>query len=725
MTTTEPTGRGFLHADDPNYRQYMAAAQFDPSPIARQFAAMLVATCPHGIRHDPDACAAHLQGVAAAQGLTELTAEGRRRAEKHLAGADAALDELVQANDTLEDSARQRRALPEQVVDAKPHRASRAEIRRQLAQNQQIAAQRELVGNLEHLKSGHAGPLGWVIATIVAVIETVVTMRVFNIDLSAFSWSWMPWLALTLGLLIFNHNVAGYLGEKRRAAREVHDAATRLHTHAVHRMHHAADGWPARTAARPGQVAGLAPSADQVRRARRAQWLALAIYGVPLVLLMAGLYLRMFASTERLLDLGVFGYVFPLIVVTVLASLLWALVVEPYSRGNALGDHLHSQLAVDAETVELDEQFVNDGREAAQEALRHAEAARAALMSADQEFTELAEIGHRALQIAHAALGVPTVGVVRPENLIHQPFPHRDRIGRAVQQQEARTADASARLEQPSLTPIEAADSPHSVYETPPAVVPDLAFVAPETLAPYADSTLGFEVGSEPPRRGRRALLASAVVLAVLVAGAAWYLMTQPDPVAADLTPTATSDNLVEGVDYSFLSAAADGTPAQRSCATPINVRLAGTTLAGADTALAGTVASLTATTGLPLAVGEPLSDAVAREQVPANEIAVSYVPQPTLEAAGDDVTADTLGVGGGQTDASGRIVNGWIGILGDDAATDPTTADGQKVLWHEAAHALGVGHAAQETAELMVPRMDPAAPLWWGPGAGARQSMR
>lgn len=29
---------GFLHADDPNYRQYMAAAQFDPSPIARQFA---------------------------------------------------------------------------------------------------------------------------------------------------------------------------------------------------------------------------------------------------------------------------------------------------------------------------------------------------------------------------------------------------------------------------------------------------------------------------------------------------------------------------------------------------------------------------------------------------------------------------------------------------------------------------------------------------------------
>ena len=50
---------------------------------------------------------------------------------------------------------------------------------------------------------------------------------------------------------------------------------------------------------------------------------------------------RLFSSAERL-DLGIFTYVFPLIVVAVLAALLWALVVEPYSRGNALGDHLRS-----------------------------------------------------------------------------------------------------------------------------------------------------------------------------------------------------------------------------------------------------------------------------------------------------------------------------------------------------------------------------------------------
>ena len=119
----------------------------------------------------------------------------------------------------------------------------------------------------------------------------------------------------------------------------------------------------------PGQVAGLAPSAAQVNRARRSQWLALAIYGIPLILLMIGLYLRLFSSAGRLPLPGffgtVFGYLFPFIAVSVLAALLWALVVEPYSRGNTLGDHLRSQEQVDAETVRIDEELLADGRESA------------------------------------------------------------------------------------------------------------------------------------------------------------------------------------------------------------------------------------------------------------------------------------------------------------------------------------------------------------------------
>ena len=201
----------------------------------------------------------------------------------------------------------------------------------------------------------------------------------------------------------------------------------------------------------PGQVAGLAPSAAQVNRARRSQWLALAIYGIPLILLMIGLYLRLFASAERLVLPGlfgtVFGYLFPLIVVSVLAALLWALLVEPYSRGNTLGDHLRSQEQVDAETVRIDEELLVNGREYASEAKKHAEAARTALISADEQVADMAEVGHRGLQIAHAALGVGTIGGVRAENMIAQAFPQRQRIEQAVAEEIGRSENSAKALE--------------------------------------------------------------------------------------------------------------------------------------------------------------------------------------------------------------------------------------------------------------------------------------
>ena len=239
MTVTDNGVAGYLPADDPNYRQFQAASQFEPNPIARQFAAMLVGTCPQAIRHDPAACAEHLQGVVAAHGFTDLVNEGKRRAEPHLGDADQALDDLIAANEDLDNTVRERQALMHEIVDAKPNRASRADIRRQLSQNQQVVAQRELVGDLEHRQPGNPGWRGWVIAVIVAVIETVVTLRIFNVDFGAISFqSFLPWLALTAGLVFFNHEVAKYLGQKRRHAREIQDAAMRLNTTALHRLHH-------------------------------------------------------------------------------------------------------------------------------------------------------------------------------------------------------------------------------------------------------------------------------------------------------------------------------------------------------------------------------------------------------------------------------------------------------------------------------------------------------
>jgi hypothetical protein len=147
-----------------------------------------------------------------------------------------------------------------------------------------------------------------------------------------------------------------------------------------------------------------------------------------------------------------------------------------------------------------------------------------------------------------------------------------------------------ADLEQPSLAPPETGDSPHTIYGEPPSVVPDLGFVAPETLAPYADSTLGLDDPADTesdgtPRRNRRMLVASAVVAAVLAAATGWFFLAHSgDPAAAtDTAATPSTENLVEGMDCSFTGTSADGTPAPWDCASPITVRLAGSAPTGAD----------------------------------------------------------------------------------------------------------------------------------------------
>lgn len=45
-----------------------------------------------------------------------------------------------------------------------------------------------------------------------------------------------------------------------------------------------------------------------------------------------------------------------------MAAVLWALIVEPNSRGNALGDQLHAAAALDTHIVTENSQLVNDGR---------------------------------------------------------------------------------------------------------------------------------------------------------------------------------------------------------------------------------------------------------------------------------------------------------------------------------------------------------------------------
>jgi hypothetical protein len=236
-----PTGGfdSYLPPDDPNYRQYVAACQFEADERAKQIAAVLIDTCPRGIRHDPVLCAEFLQGPAAALVINAVIEQGEKDAEVHLENAEAATIMLAHDNDRLARVNRDRRDLAEDIIEGAVGRITRAENRAQLAVNQHVAGQRDLAGDREHRRVPGAGWLGTVVAVVVAVLETVVTLRIFNISFSHLVFmSFLPWLALTVGLGLFNTFVTAYLGRRRRDARELQKARVALNTRGYSQTHY-------------------------------------------------------------------------------------------------------------------------------------------------------------------------------------------------------------------------------------------------------------------------------------------------------------------------------------------------------------------------------------------------------------------------------------------------------------------------------------------------------
>src|SRR4051794_5205882 len=142
----------------------------------------------------------------------------------------------------------------------------------------------------------------------------------------------------------------------------------------------------------------------------------------------------------------------------------------------------------------------------------------------------MADLGHRGLQIAQAALGVPSVTAIRPENLNTPTFLQRDRIAGAVGTELARTERDAVDLERSSLPALEQLDSPHLVYAVPPAVEPHLGFVVPTSIASYPESTLALTEADDaaPARRrpGWKSVTTGVVLVALAVAGGALYRKT-------------------------------------------------------------------------------------------------------------------------------------------------------------------------------------------------------
>lgn len=200
---------------------------------------------------------------------------------------------------------------------------------------------------------------------------------------------------------------------------------------------------------------------------------------------------------------------------------------------------------------------------------------------------------------------------------------------------------------------------------------------------------------------GIGALTALAAV-ALVAAGRALALpVTDPQTSAsADIDPRINPAQVREGVDYTYL-AKVQGHPVKWPCATGITVTLVGKVPTGTMSALRSNVEILRGVTGLDLTTAR--ADRPGAEQYSQNVISVYYRNLNGSVGPLDLVDENILGQGGPRWDDQGVIYSGSVLIRADDPLTSPTAAPGRRVLLHELAHALGLGHATSES-ELMAP---------------------
>jgi hypothetical protein len=196
--------------------------QAEPDHRVRHLSATLIGLCPLDVRADHDACADFLAGSAAAAVVQSALKAAENDAAANLARAEAAKDEAIATDHNLAAINDDRGKLAHTPITG-PHgrRVTPAENRQQLTQTQRVVHLREIADDDEYTKTAKTPIAGHITAVLVACIEVVFTTRVFNVSLTHLVLlSFLPWLAVTVTLAVFNVRVAEWLGRKRRTARE-------------------------------------------------------------------------------------------------------------------------------------------------------------------------------------------------------------------------------------------------------------------------------------------------------------------------------------------------------------------------------------------------------------------------------------------------------------------------------------------------------------------------
>jgi hypothetical protein len=351
-------------------------------------------------------------------------------------------------------------------------------------------------------------------------------------------------------------------------------------------------------------LAGLVPSKRKIRDAVRLRRVAWFVWGIPLLLLSIAMYWRLAVGT-LVLHLGPFAWILPLFVVTVIAALLFALVVEPASGGNQLGDELRAARQIDNAAMAMNDELAAAEVSEKQQGDICIEAGEGHLVQANDVMTEALERSHRGLQLASAVLEVGDVPGVRRENVMKPTLPQLNRVQARLATENATHVELAKALGIEYLPAHIELPSSHAPTMTPPEVAVDPDHYA-GTMPNFPASTLGSMVLEDQVEddRGRSENhrwrgVAMLVALVMLVAVAIWYITRHGAAGAFGATPTSISmptttpsnggsgtglvpahpiapTGLRNGVDYNFLEYDRSGALARWSCTALITVHLAG-----------------------------------------------------------------------------------------------------------------------------------------------------
>jgi hypothetical protein len=495
-----------------------------PNDIAIGSAALFIGSVPLHERDDLEICANHLSGPLAEATFTAALAAGIDDATRDLDEAHQNMLTAKDDNDGLTHIIADRRALPTEMVPVGPLMMTRQQNRDELPILQANADNRAFSGDHDHEKCASNGISGWLIAAGVSIIEGGFSARIFNVDLGHLTLNVLTWATIVVLLTLFNHHLIKIGGRRQREYRETrkqNQIVAQMAFATIHGQTLSVPVTPRPTGSQPGprpptgpEIAGLEAGTEEVKYRRRLRSVAMAVLWTPLVALFLAMYLRFHEFTQRVLG-GLFGYVFPIVIVLVLAALTWW-ALQIASQGNGLGDRQFAAQAVEMQTQQLDAMHDHDALALAAHRQTALKLGRERVDDADHKahlFCTYVEIGRRA---AAQVLGVRELRPIKIANIELPEWARRARVLDGLESERMRGATLDPLAQTSAMYLVARHRTPWEIFRNAPAKIPNLAAAGEHSMPvmnrPWLHSPAAFPAGQHRPR-----LTLCLAVIAILV----------------------------------------------------------------------------------------------------------------------------------------------------------------------------------------------------------------